>query len=79
MMIRVDKKRCQAEKPKTSFMTMGGTIPSFERCSNVPTYVATEKTPPVGHKKCGKMSLCDNCKIVLIKQLGKDYATFTKI
>jgi hypothetical protein len=78
-MKKPDLKQCQAEKPQGSFMTMGGSIPSYIRCKNKPLYIATEKQPIKGYKKCGSMSLCEDCKNVMIKQLGKNYATIKKI
>ena len=78
-MKKPDKKQCQAEKPTIDSMTFGGTIPSFERCKNIPTYIATEKKPPKGYKTCGSMSLCDGCKEIFLKQYGKSYAIFKRI
>jgi hypothetical protein len=79
-MIKPDIKQCQAEIPITSFMTMGGAIyPSYKRCKNKPTFIATERKPQKGYKNRGSMSLCEDCKDVAIKQLGKNYAIFKTI
>lgn len=71
-----DVKRCQAEKADGSFMTLGPV--SRERCKNAPVVIATErKAGPDGQK--GSMSLCAECQQVMLKRLGKGYATFKKI
>jgi hypothetical protein len=76
-LIPVDTERCQAEIKEGSFMTFG---PRKQiRCSSKPKWVAVEnKAPKTGMRK-GAMSLCDNCKNILIEVLGKKYATFYEI
>ena len=70
--------RCQAEKPNgNSFMTLGGK-PGWERCTAVSVWVATEIVPGKDGKK-GSMSLCEECRQVMLKQLGSDFATFKLI
>ncbi len=78
-LIPVDLTRCQAEKPNgATFMTLGG-VPKLIRCNNVPTVIATEIEPDPMDGQIGSMSLCDDCKSVLLKQVGDDYATFKSI
>ena len=77
-LIPPDPKQCQAEKPNgyTPF-TLGG-IPGYVRCTNEPTWIATEaKQNEDG--LVGSMSLCDDCKQVMIKQLGEDFCIFSKL
>ena len=74
-LIPPDKKQCQAEVPNgNTFMSLGG-VPGRVRCGNKPSWISTEAKPgPDG--RCGSMSLCDNCKQVLMVRLGADFATF---
>ena len=58
-------------------MTLGGS-PRRVRCENAPSVIAIEKRPG-DDGQIGSMSLCDDCKAVFIKQMGEDYAHFTKI
>lgn len=79
----VDLNQCQADKPGNGPFVMGGEIGNPKngyriRCRSTPTVVATEKLPG-DDGKCGAMSLCDECKGAFLKQLGKDFATLTKI
>jgi len=72
-LIPPDKKRCQSEIP--AMFALGGT---HRRCDNIPKWIAKEnKAQKDGCK--GSMSLCDECKKVFIKQMGKDYASFKEI
>ena len=77
-LIPPDKKQCQAEKPNgQNFMTLGGGHKMI-RCTNKPTWIASENEPdPDGVK--GSMAVCDECKTQLVKQLGENFATFTPI
>ena len=73
-----DLERCQAEKPNGhSFMTLGGR-PGLERCTNKPTVIATEAKPGSDGLQ-GSMSLCEDCRQILIKQAGPDFCTFKDI
>lgn len=68
-----DPKRCQAEK--RSFMTLG---PGRNRCENVPVVIASEReSGPDGRR--GSMSLCAECRAVLVEMKGEGYAQFTPI
>lgn len=70
-----DQKRCQADKPNGyTFMTLGGK-PGLVRCPNKAKWIATEN----GTGQRGSMSLCNECREVLIKQLGPNYATLKLI
>lgn len=70
-----DKKQCQAMKPNgNTFMTFGG-VPSLVRCKNKPTVILTERKPNPKDGQRGSMSLCNDCRDVLLKQLGEDFAT----
>ena len=71
-----DKKRCQAEKLSGSFMTLGPR--HMERCTNLPTVIATEKKPGEDGQK-GSMSLCEDCLEIFKQKFPKGYATFKKI
>jgi hypothetical protein len=78
-----DLKRCQSEKPSDGPFMMGGEIGDprngyLVRCRQEPAVVATENQPG-DDGQVGSMSLCNDCKKVFLKQLGKDYATFTKV
>lgn len=75
----VDRKQCQTDKPRqTGFMTMGGTIGSFVRCTNVPVVIATETKATPGFRR-GSMSLCQSCLEVFNKQMPGGFATFKPI
>lgn len=64
-----DPHRCQGEKLSGSFMTFGPR--KWERCTNIPVYLVTERKPPKGHKP-GKMTVCNHCLEMLHKQMGTD-------
>lgn len=71
-----DLKQCQAEKPNgVNFMTLGGRREMI-RCTKKPTVIAIENKPGEDGQ-IGKMSLCDDCVGAFMKQMPKDYATFT--
>jgi len=71
-----DKNRCQGEFLAGSFMTLGPR--HWERCKNPPTVLVTETFPgPDGQH--GSMSLCDDCKLELVKKMGHDYFTETRL
>jgi len=82
-LIPVDKKQCQAEQAEgchptaTNFMVLGPA--QWVRCKNKPIWIATQKKPNKEDSRIGKMSLCDDCRKILIKKLGKNYASFTSI
>lgn len=67
-MLPVDPKRCQALVPNGyNFMTLGG-VPGLKRCTNEPTWIATEKVAQEDGR--GSMSLCDSCKTVCERDLA---------
>ena len=79
----VDLERCQADKPGNGPFVVGGEIGNplngyRVRCRDKPTVIAKENMPGEDGK-CGAMSLCGDCKKAFIKQLGKDYASFSEI
>jgi hypothetical protein len=62
--------RCQAMLPNgQSAFSLGGR-PRMQQCSRTPTVIAKEVTPLIGDGQLGSMALCDECKAVMIKQLG---------
>jgi hypothetical protein len=73
-----DLQQCQAEKPNgNSFMTLGGR-PGLERCTSKPTVIAEEALAGADGRH-GSMSLCEECRKALIRQLGANYCSFTPI
>ena len=77
-LIPVDFERCQAEIPNgVGPFTLGGRH-EMVRCKSPAVWVATENTPDASGV-AGAMSLCSDCKSVLIKQLGADFATITAL
>lgn len=48
------------------------------RCKSHAKWVATENTPDA-QGIAGAMSLCSDCRSVMIKQLGADFATITAL
>jgi hypothetical protein len=82
-LIPPDTDRCQARVTTDGPFQMGG-IPGDpndgyrRRCDRTPTVVATE-TKPGEDGRVGSMSLCDGCRVVAIKQLGKGFMAFKKI
>ncbi len=76
-LIPPDKKQCQGEKQVGAF-TIGGQIGKRTRCTNIPTVIAYEKKPGTDGQK-GSMSLCNNCRIQMIKQLGIGFAEIETI
>jgi len=79
----VDLKQCQSDRPGGGPFVVGGEVGDplngyRIRCKNIPTFVATERMPG-DDGKCGAMSLCAECKKAFVKQLGRDYASFSKI
>lgn len=64
-----DRKQCQADIPngETAFTLGGGH--KMVRCTNAATFIVTE-VEPGADGQCGSMSVCDECKAVLIKQMG---------
>lgn len=73
----VDLARCQAETVERTPWALGGTH-RVTRCPNQPSLVATEKHAGKDGQR-GAMSLCADCKAVLLKQAGEDFATFEPI
>ena len=78
-----DKKRCQADVPGSGPFTMGGEIGDPNngyrvRCKYSPVVIAVENQPGEDGL-VGSMSLCNRCKEELIKQLGKNFASFKTI
>lgn len=78
-----DIKRCQADVPTAGPFGLGSPSGNPKngyrvRCANVPTVVAVENKPGKDGE-FGSMSLCDNCKSMMIKQLGPTFASFEKI
>ena len=76
-----DKKQCQAEKISYRPFIMGGDVNQRERCPNVPAWLAKDKYPGTDGRK-GSMSLCDDCKKVLVKQFTvnkQPLPNFTKL
>ncbi len=68
-LIPPDKKRCQCEEKRGSFMSLGR--PYYVRCTEKPTVIVTEvKTGKDNHK--GSMSLCIKHLKVLLDQYGID-------
>jgi hypothetical protein len=64
-----DHKQCQAEIPNgQNAFTLGGGH-RMVRCTNAATFIVTE-VEPGADGLCGSMSVCDECKAVLIKQMG---------
>ena len=76
-MIKPSKKQCQAEILQGSFMTFGPR--KHIRCVNKPVCIATENKVPKNMRVKGSMSLCENCKKILIQKMGRKYATITSI
>ncbi len=77
-LIPPDLGQCQAEKPNGhNFMTLGGR-PGLVRCTNKPVTIATEKNPGTDGQ-FGSMSLCNECWMKMIEQLGDNFATFKPI
>lgn len=72
-----NRTRCEAEFLDGSFMTLGPR--AMVRCSNKPTVIATERKVAKGRRKRGRMSLCDDCRIVMIAQKGRTFARISKI
>jgi len=73
-LIPPDIKRCQCLKPNgNTFLTFGG-IPGYDRCSNKPLVIVTERKASLGNVK-GSMSLCGSCWAVFVKEHDKDFAT----
>ena len=73
----VDLTRCQAERQRGSFMSLGP-VP-YIRCENQAAYVATEKKvdPKYGAKPA--MSLCGECLKVFKQQMPKGCAKIEPI
>lgn len=76
-LIPPDVDQCQAIKPGDSFMRLGGQHRPH-RCTAKPTVIAEENKPGTDGRK-GSMSLCENCKRVMVEQLGADFATFRPV
>lgn len=76
MLTPPDKQQCQAEIKEGSFMTLGPR--GRYRCTNKPTVIVTE-TVPGEDGEHGSMSLCDSCRKMLIKKMGRAYFTEEKI
>jgi hypothetical protein len=73
--------RCQALLPTgQNAFTLGGGR-KMEQCSRAPTVIAKEVTPLIGDGQLGSMALCDECKAVMITQLGSsiDHIEFEPI
>lgn len=78
-----DLEQCQAEKPGNGPFIMGGTIGDSKRgfrirCTNKPDVIAKERKPGPDGKR-GSMSLCFECRNVLVVQSGNGFATFKEI
>lgn len=72
-----DLNRCQAEMPNGANAFTCGGVPRMVRCTAKPTVIATEVNPgPDG--QIGSMSLCDDCQLVMEKQMP-GCATFESI
>lgn len=67
-LIPADRSQCQAEIPSGNAFSLGGGAKML-RCKNSPTVIATEKEPGADGLR-GSMSLCDECKSVLLRQVG---------
>ena len=66
-MTPADEEQCQTFISFYRPFTMGGPVRGTERCTERPSFIATEKTAgPDGQK--GSMSLCPHCKEQLVKQ-----------
>ncbi len=77
-LIPPDYQRCQAYKPNGQGpFTLGGGH-KLVQCENKPVFVATENKP-AGDGLIGSMSICQDCSIVFLKQMGADHATLTPI
>lgn len=74
-LIPPDLARCQAEQLEGSFMTLGPR--KLIRCGRRPVWVAKERKTVQGVR--GSMSLCEDCKKVLVRLHGKNFATFRRI
>ena len=78
IVIPVDKKQCQAEKPNgESFMTLGGGH-KMVRCDSAPTVIVRENKSGYDGLR-GEMTLCDHCHNVMIEQLGEEFTTAEEI
>ncbi len=78
-----DLKQCQSEVPGNGPFVMGGEIGNprngyLVRCKSKTAFIATENKPGEDGQT-GQMGLCKKCKDVMIKQCGKDYASFRKV
>lgn len=69
-LIPADPDRCQTEITEYRPFIMGGDVNQTRRCSNAPTWIATEKKPGKDGQR-GSMSLCDDCREQLVKQFTK--------
>lgn len=77
-LIPPDVDRCQAEKPnRAGPFTLGGR-PRLERCHAKPSVIALENRPAADGIQ-GSMSLCDACRLELVRMAGADFATFATI
>ncbi len=79
----VDRERCQADVPGPGPFTVGGEIGDPRngyrvRCKNKPTVIATENQPGEDGR-IGSMSLCRDCVVVFVRDLGVGYATLRDI
>ena len=77
-LIPPDIERCQAEHRTATFLSLGGDCTKTIRCKRRPTVIAKENKPGAEGRR-GSMNLCRACRIILVKQLGADYCTFTPI
>ena len=82
-MIPPDLKQCQSEKPSGGPFILGGEIGDPRNgylvlCRNKPTVIAIANDPGEDGLR-GCMSLCDGCKAVAIKPLGKNFASFATL
>jgi len=76
--LKPDLKQCEAEKSNgRGPFSMCGTHKMI-RCTAKPTVIAKEVNPGADGKR-GSMSLCSECKVQFIKQLGESFAAFKAI
>lgn len=72
-----DPKRCQAETIQYTPFALGSPH-KHVRCDNQPSVIAREVTPDE-HGRHGEMSLCSECLIKALTQLGDDFFTTSPI
>lgn len=73
-LVPVDLERCQAIVRESTPFRLGGPPSTETRCTNKPTWVATETVIDPVYGKPGAMSLCAACKAICAVQMsGLEY------